>query len=411
MKKDWKRLEKTLKLRNRFSKPQIKEIRKNLYDIKNSKNLSTQKTKEIEKSLFKLEEHLSNFKKYRFQDDFEHKNLRDAGNLFNEIAFNQSIDKDYYKLIKTADSFDNKNNYMEYQSKGDQIRNSSFKQYLYMIILYLWDIINDHKAHGNLNVHSSNEVIDYKTEGERKIQLSMKIYFVSSKDSDEIRTIHTKSDNIDILMGRKTYDIIKERFKSRLQKFQEELEESMWRSGFIVDGVNLLEYKLNKIKPRRGCSYIDSLKWLKNKKARINPKNNDNNCFQYALAIAFNFQNVQKDQQRISKIKPLINQYNWKEIDLPLHPQKDWKKFELDNKTIALNILFVPYNTEEIRLAYKSKYNFKRKSEVTLLMITDGKNWHYLAIKSLSALLGGITSNHNGNFHCSNCFHSYSTKK
>ena len=88
MKKDWKRLEKTLKLRNRFSKPQIKEIRKNLYDIKNSKNLSTQKTKEIEKSLFKLEEHLSNFKKYRFQDDFEHKNLRDAGNLFNEIAFN-----------------------------------------------------------------------------------------------------------------------------------------------------------------------------------------------------------------------------------------------------------------------------------------------------------------------------------
>ena len=43
-------------------------------------------------------------------------------------------------------------------------------------------------------------------------------------------------------------------------------------------------------------------------------------------------------------------------------------------------------------------------------MITDGKKWHYLAVKSLSALLRGITSNHNGDFYCLNCFHSYSTK-
>ena len=43
-------------------------------------------------------------------------------------------------------------------------------------------------------------------------------------------------------------------------------------------------------------------------------------------------------------------------------------------------------------------------------MITDGKKWHYLAVKSLSALLGGITSNHNGDFYSLNCFHSYSTK-
>ena len=43
-------------------------------------------------------------------------------------------------------------------------------------------------------------------------------------------------------------------------------------------------------------------------------------------------------------------------------------------------------------------------------MITDGKKWHYLAVKSLSALLGGITSNHNRDFYPLNCFHSYSTK-
>ena len=82
-------------LRDTFSKPQIKDIRKNLYDIKNQKKISTQKTKQIEESLFELEKRFSKFKKYRPQDDFEHKNVRDAGSLFNEILFNQSIDEDY----------------------------------------------------------------------------------------------------------------------------------------------------------------------------------------------------------------------------------------------------------------------------------------------------------------------------
>ena len=47
----------------------------------------------------------------------------------------------------------------------------------------------------------------YETEGEQKTQLSMEINFVSAKDSDEIRTMHTKSDNIDILMGSETNDV------------------------------------------------------------------------------------------------------------------------------------------------------------------------------------------------------------
>ena len=152
-----------------------------------------------------------------------------------------------------------------------------------MIITYLRDIINDHKAHGKLKVHSSN---DYETEGEWKIQLSMEINFVSSKDSDEIRIMCTKSDNIDILMGNKRDDIIKELFKSLLQKYQEGLKESMRGSEFIFDSVNLLYYHLQRISFKRGGSYVDSQKWLKNKQATINPKNNDNNCFQYALTVA-----------------------------------------------------------------------------------------------------------------------------
>ena len=89
-------------------------------------------------------------------------------------------------------------------------------------------------------------------------------------------------------------------------------------SEFIFDSVDLLYYNLQKINlNRKGSSYIDSPKWLKNKKATTNPKNNEINCFQYTLNLALSYQNIKKDLQRIQKFKPLINQYNWKEFYFP----------------------------------------------------------------------------------------------
>ena len=81
------------------------------------------------------------------------------------------------------------------------------------------------------------------------------------------------------------------------------------------------------------------------------------------------------------------------------------------NKSIPLNILYMPHNTEEIRHAYKSKHSLKLKNQIILLMITDGKKWHYLAVKKLSAFFRVITSKHEGDFYCLNCFHSFRTDK
>ena len=89
----------------------------------------------------------------------------------------------------------------------------------------------------------------------------------------------------------------------------------------------------------------------------------------------------------------------------------DWKKFEQNNRTIALKILYVPYNTKQIRPAYILKYNNNGDNQIILLMITDNKKWHYLAVKNIFGLLRGITSNHDGDFYCLNCFHSYTTEK
>ena len=294
-------------------------------------------------------------------DDIKYKGIRDVRNLFD-----LSIDEDYYKPIRTNDAFNN--NYIEYESIGDKDKTLTIKEYRDMIGPYLSDKINDHK-----------------TQGEWKIQLTITINFISSKDSDETRIMHIKNLITEIMMGSETDEIIEELFESLLQGHQKGLEESMRRSEFVFDSVDLLYYELHKSSLNRGGSYIDSPKWLKNKKETINPKNNDKKCFQYPVTVALNHEQIKSHLEKIS--------------NFPSH-KKDRKRFESNNKSIALNILYVPYNTKKIRHAYRSKYNFNCENLVILLMIADGKKLHYLAANKLSALLRGITSKHEGDFYC-----------
>ena len=221
--------------------------------------------------------------------------------------------------------------------------------------------------------------------------------------------MHTKSDNTEIMIGSDTNDVFKELFKSFLQRYQEGLQEKMRGCDFAFEGVNLMYYDFTKISLNRGGSYIESAKWIKDKKSARNRKNNDYKCFQYAVTVALNRDKIKKDPQKVTKIKPFIDQYNWNDIDFP-STGKDWKKFELNNESIALNILHVPHKTGKIHLAYKSKHNLTREKQVILLMITDGEKWHYTAVTRLSGLLTGVTGNDNGDFYCLNCFHAYKTK-
>ena len=149
------------------------------------------------------------------------------------------------------------------------------------------------------------------------------------------------------MMDDETDKIVKELFESLLERYQKGLEESMKGSEFVFDSVDLLEYKLNKIVLHGRGSYLDSPKWLKKKQKKtiIIPKNHDDKCFQYAVTAALNYQNIKKNPQRISNMKPFIDQYDWKEINFPSY-KEDWKKFELNNKSFAVNTLFVPYNIE-----------------------------------------------------------------
>ena len=145
----------------------------------------------------------------------------------------------------------------------------------------------------------------------------MVINIIFSKDCNEIRIMRAKNYNIEIMMGNEIDEIIEELFASLLQKYQNKLEEKMRGSEFAFDSVDLLHDNLHKISLNRGGSYIDSPKWLKNKKATINPQNNDDKCFQYALTAALNYEQIKKNPQRISNTKSFINHYNLKVIDVP----------------------------------------------------------------------------------------------
>ena len=82
--------------------------------------------------------------------------------------------------------------------------------------------------------------------------------------------------------------ILLKNFLDHLFKYEEHLQNKMRGSDFEFDGVNFLYYDFNEISLNRGGSYIDSPKWLKDKKSTINPKNNDDKCLQYAVTFALN---------------------------------------------------------------------------------------------------------------------------
>ena len=361
----------------KLSKDELQKIRENLYNIEKTKQFNSKRTN---KYLNKLDEKILKVEKYHHHDDYEYRGIKNVHDLFK-----LSIDKDYFKPILVKSGYNN--NYIQYESKGDKIL--TLKEYLAIIEKYLRKLMNY-----------------YKNKVEWKVQLIAEINFISLKPgSDETRIMHTRSDNEKFTNGSDTDEIIEGLTDSFLQKYEENLQEKMKESDFEFDGVNFLYYDFNKININRGRSYTDSPKWLKDKKSTINPKNNDHKCFQCTFTLALNLDKINNNPERISKIKPFIEQYNWKEMDFP-STSKDLKKFELNNE-IALNILYVPHNTKKIHVAYKSKHNLNYEKQIILLMISNDENWHYLVVKKLSGLLRGITSNHKEDCYC---FCAYSTR-
>ena len=199
----------------------LKSVFKNL--LKTGLKLAETILKPIISRFFDLEE-IKGIVKDRILDKDE------KANEIKKIIYGST---DNFRPYRFTGAFNS--NYTEYRSSGDEDKNLSNKAYLDEIRPYLSDIINEHK-----------------NKDEWKIQINMSIDFISSKDSDEARTMYTKSDNV---------DVIEKLSKSTLERYQTGLEEAMRGSEFVFDCVNELHYKLHNVDLNRGRTYVDSPRW------------------------------------------------------------------------------------------------------------------------------------------------------
>ena len=296
----------------------IKEFRNLFNDVRN--NLFNEETRRFRKELHKKEAVYPFLKKEEQEGTITNKQknvLKNIDRYFKKLnsdlrklqkyqdnttygldyLFNEVSEEDYYEPKEIKSAFDG--SYTLYKSGGDKDNMLAIYEYFDKIKPYLKDMIDD-----------------YKYKGEWKIQLLMRVIFVSFIDKNETQVMHTKSDNVKIMNGTDTNDAIIELIKSFTKRYQEGLETKMKGSSYIFKRVDLLEYHLHKISLNRGSLYIDSPEWIKHKKVTINPQNtNNNNCFQYAIIAALNYQNINHNPEKISKLKPFIDNYNWDNID------------------------------------------------------------------------------------------------
>ena len=198
-------------LSHKLSRRELKEIKKNLYDIEKRNQFQSKKPKrylnELDKKILKLD-------KYDHDDDYVYEGIKNVHDLFK-----LSIDKDHYKLILVKSGYNN--NYIQYESKGDKIL--TLKEYLALTEEYLKELINY-----------------YKNKSEWKVQLIAEISFISLKPgSDETRIMDTRSDNEEFTNGSDTDEIIEELFESFLQKYEENLQAKMKGSDCEFDRVNI----------------------------------------------------------------------------------------------------------------------------------------------------------------------------
>ena len=181
------------------------------------------------------------------------------------------------------------------------------------------------------------------------------------------------------------------------------------KSGFSIDHIMHLDIDFHRLVLTRGSSYIPVPEWIATKKAVINPKNTDEECFKWAVIAALHHEEIGVHPERISKLKPYAERYDWSGLEFPVSVNKIGK-FEKNNPEIAVNVLFASKNS--IYTARRSEFNAQRQKQVNLLMIVEGENRHYTAVKNLSRLLSKLNAaNHRQKYHyCINCLNGFTTE-
>ncbi|XP_065642512.1 uncharacterized protein LOC136074138 [Hydra vulgaris] len=197
------------------------------------------------------------------------------------------------------------------------------------------------------------------------------------------------------------YETSKQKILESLSSFQQ--LGSSWRFVSIEKmDINFIEYN-----PIKAKSYIPLDKSLATKKAIINIKNKDNQCFKWCIARALNL--TAKNSERVDKeLKNQAEKINWDKIEFPVSLNQI-TQIEKNNQDISVNVY--GYENSEVHILHVSKNN-DRKNLIDLLLISNGEANHYCLIKYLSRLLSSQTSNkHCKKHYCRNCLLEFNSEK
>ena len=195
------------------------------------------------------------------------------------------------------------------------------------------------------------------------------------------------------------------------QEMIDEIEEEIQKVE-EAEGSGWVFHDTSKWEPTNAGSYIDLPPALKNKKAIINMKNQDNECFKWCVLRALNPKDTNPD--RIDNdLKSKEDTINMEGINYPVD-FRGVDRFESQNPDISISIL--GYNKDErtypLKISKYTKYKKEdgRKYNIVLLLIKDGENSHYCLVKNLSALLTSQINKHKGSRnYCLNCFNGFNT--
>ena len=250
---------------DKFEEKEMKEIRpiiRNLFDKSIKQNVMRNRSKIIRNKLkdkiirdtWTLHETEEEKKERKdLEKKKEHNERLNKDGIIRDIMAHFEQEEDYYELKRVYNFW--KNNYMGYESNSEKNRNLSLDENLNKIETYPRDII--------INLQNSDKW---------EIQLAIAINFISSKDTEEERVMHSNSDNMKFTSWDDANEVVDELPKSLRSKYQEKLETSMKGSDFIFDSIQLLYYKCHKNFFKRDGSYIDSPDWIKKKKSNKSKK-------------------------------------------------------------------------------------------------------------------------------------------
>ena len=242
-----------------------------------------------------------------------------------------------------------------------------------------------------------------------KVMLQVFATLKSKKTNEDVRQV-IKSRRYNITNEGEIPNVLNQ-MASDVEHQAEVMEVS--ESGLVITQIDKLKFNYDKYNPTRGGKFIPLPKWVSNKKACINIKNQDEKCFKYSVQCGICKVYEKDHPERVSHYKNLNDELNWDNVNFP-SSDVDIDTFEENNGgKVAVNVYFLdPEEGKQSILLYRQSKVSKATHQVSLLKLEDGDDYHYVFIKDYDKIIGSQTNKMKAKkHHCFHCQHGFLTKE